>query len=516
MKKRNIYLLIILVFLLIRLPILFTFGQHLDGDESVVGIMAKHIIEKGERPLAYYGQSYGGGHLIEAYTAAFLFRIFGISAAALKLIPLLFSLGIILLAFYLADRYFNRKTAVITSILLLTAGSFLRPSLKANGYMETIFICMLSFILFLRILADKKGDFKTIALFGFLSGMAYWSFEFALAYIAFYLIMFFAFDKGFFRRNVFIFFIFLLVGLSPLLVTKNFTDSIGIISLPKENIFIHFFSTLASFFIRDMPSFLGIDNVHNFVEKIPFTSWVYYAIFLAAFGSLVYTCRKSMKNFVVSAFSRKSPEFKTETAIILFFVFYAVFYSLSKFGGIAPRFLVPLYPHIAIMIALFAAKANKNIAIAMVSVLVITGLFEGVSLLKADSVTDGLIETPYTALPRAIDFLNQQDIKQVYTPYFLKWRLIFLTEEKIIASCDRLCACGYRYPEYELAVDNANNYAYILHSESTLKKAIEEFLNMNKIEHKTKVVDTLTIYYDLKARPRDMLTESCPWSYAFV
>ena len=169
------------------------------------------------------------------------------------------------------------------------------------------------------------------------------------------------------------------------------------------------------------------------------------------------------------------------------------------------------------MIALFAAKVkNRNIAITIVSILVIIGLFGSISLLKADSVTDGLIETPYMALPRAIDFLNQEDIKYVYTPYFLKWRLIFLTEEKIIASCDRLCACGYRYPEYELAVDNAKDYAYILHSESTLKKAIEEFLNMNKIGHKTKVIDTLTIYYDLKTRPRDIITEPCPWQYAFV
>lgn len=59
-------------------------------DTATVGLMALHIL-KGERPLFYYGQNYMGA--LEAYAAAALFAVFGVSEFVLSLSPILFSLG---------------------------------------------------------------------------------------------------------------------------------------------------------------------------------------------------------------------------------------------------------------------------------------------------------------------------------------------------------------------------------------------------------------------------------------
>src|SRR4029453_6428819 len=47
---------------------------ELDGDEAVVGLMARHIAFLGERPVLYYGQPYLGS--LEAFPAAPLLVVF--------------------------------------------------------------------------------------------------------------------------------------------------------------------------------------------------------------------------------------------------------------------------------------------------------------------------------------------------------------------------------------------------------------------------------------------------------
>ena len=70
-------------------------------DTATVGLMGIRILQ-GERPLFYYGQNYMGA--LEAYVAAALFRLFGVSTTVLSLAPTLFALGWIAGAFFLFRR----------------------------------------------------------------------------------------------------------------------------------------------------------------------------------------------------------------------------------------------------------------------------------------------------------------------------------------------------------------------------------------------------------------------------
>src|SRR5436190_970996 len=73
----------LILIILTRLP-QFPGGKMVpDGDECVVGIMAKHLLEGVSFPVFYYGQNYGLS-LIETWMAALFFLVMGLSGVALK------------------------------------------------------------------------------------------------------------------------------------------------------------------------------------------------------------------------------------------------------------------------------------------------------------------------------------------------------------------------------------------------------------------------------------------------
>src|SRR4030081_1555217 len=90
----------VVVGLATRLLIIASPLGEIDGDEAVVGLMARHIAFLGERPVFYWGQPYLGS--LEAFSAAPLFRVFDSSTVLLKLIPSGYSLGFLALSAILA------------------------------------------------------------------------------------------------------------------------------------------------------------------------------------------------------------------------------------------------------------------------------------------------------------------------------------------------------------------------------------------------------------------------------
>lgn len=129
----------VLVTLATRLPQLF--GPHLlpDGDEAIVLLMAKHLLE-GEPPtLFFYGQSYGLA-LPETGAAALVFALAGVSTAALKVAMLvLWSAGLVL--FPLAVRRLaGERAAVLAAFLLPFCPAWGAWSMKARGGYVTGFL----------------------------------------------------------------------------------------------------------------------------------------------------------------------------------------------------------------------------------------------------------------------------------------------------------------------------------------------------------------------------------------
>lgn len=519
--KRKYLLLILLLALALRLGLLFSGQRYVDGDDAVVGMMAKHILTRGERPLFYYGQPYGGGHAIEAYLASLLYLLFGFSSITLKLVPLIFSLGIITLTYLLLEHFFNERVAILSGLLLAVSSPFIKSSLKVNGYIETIFFCLLSLFLFFSIYFENKREYSRIVLFGFVSGLAYYSFDFALFYLLTYLLFFFVRDKRCFFKKSFLVFLFpFLLGISPLIWVNLKTSSSPIRYLiHNPSLFygrpmgiatiFRFLPNLRGFFVRDLPAFLGPEAVHLFVKKIPLPSWLHYFVFFSSLVFLIVRAKKSLKNlfFGLLPGRRFSPDSKREIWIICYFFIFIILYSFSPFAGGCPRFLLPCYPFISISIAFLLdwlwekRRIQRAISILLLVLLLSIGLRYDISLAKSDEVIDGKIRTSGKLASQVVKFLNDQDIRYIYTTYFLQWRIIFESNERIIAS-HRHRGTFCRYPIYEEIVERAENFAYVFHIQDPSCKFFEDYLRENDIQYEKEVIDGVAVYYNFSEEVR--------------
>jgi hypothetical protein len=101
--------------------------SYFDSDQAMVGLMAKHIAELRAFPLFMYGQNYL--LVVEAWMAAPLFAIFGVSAIALKVPMLAMNVAIALLLL----RGFEREVGLRPALAGVAALPFLLPSVALSA-----------------------------------------------------------------------------------------------------------------------------------------------------------------------------------------------------------------------------------------------------------------------------------------------------------------------------------------------------------------------------------------------
>ncbi len=127
------FLLVYVLAIGLRFPLFLSVNFNLDGDESIVGLMAKHLLVGQEFPLFFYGQSYGFS-FFEVLPIALSFALFGVSKLALKGAMLaLWLLGVYL--FYRTLTLISSKkwSPVIITLLLVSSPFFYLWSMKARG-----------------------------------------------------------------------------------------------------------------------------------------------------------------------------------------------------------------------------------------------------------------------------------------------------------------------------------------------------------------------------------------------
>src|SRR5437763_12017888 len=172
---------LLLVGLAFRLASIASPLGEIDGDEAVVGLMARHIAFLGERPVFYWGQPYLGS--LEAFSAAPLFRVFDSSTLVLKLVPAAYSLAFLALSAILARRLFGTGAALATAAYLAVPPAMWAVwSTKARGgYAELLF---LGEALLLATLALAGSRSRRLAfVWGALAGLAFWTHLLAIVYI---------------------------------------------------------------------------------------------------------------------------------------------------------------------------------------------------------------------------------------------------------------------------------------------------------------------------------------------
>src|SRR5918994_1851785 len=102
-RERWLVAAVIATIVVVRSAVLVFWEQaHFNADQAIVGLMAKHLAELRAFPLFYYGQNYMLG--VQAWMAAPVFLIAGVSVATLKLPLLAINVLVVLLLLRIFER----------------------------------------------------------------------------------------------------------------------------------------------------------------------------------------------------------------------------------------------------------------------------------------------------------------------------------------------------------------------------------------------------------------------------
>jgi 4-amino-4-deoxy-L-arabinose transferase-like glycosyltransferase len=154
------------------------------ADEGIVGLMGKHMLEHGTLPVFFYGQAYLGA--LEAWCAAAMFALFGVSLTTLRLVPFLFSIALGIIVYRFAYRFHSVAVARWATALVAVAPMyFLQWNLKARGgFVEHVFLLFLVMLVFWSFYLYRLRDQRTAVSFGLAAGIALWVNQLVGAYLA--------------------------------------------------------------------------------------------------------------------------------------------------------------------------------------------------------------------------------------------------------------------------------------------------------------------------------------------
>jgi hypothetical protein len=494
-----------------RVAMMFTVARRLDADESIVGLMAKHIAHGGGVPYFFYGQNYGGGHVIEALIAApFIFLAGRPVEWAVHIAPLVFSVATVALVYIYVGRLYGSRTAFAAAVMLSFSTPYLKSSLKSDGYIETIFLCVLAVVFFQGleracIEGARKRQFAYAGLTGAALGLAFWSYDFALVYAAALVVL------GLRRvwldaRRAGMFAGGFAAGAAPL-IAFNLTNNCahlkhlagGGAGGPARIEMIP--ARAAAFFIRELPAFLTPDCTHNFVYPIPWYAWVFAGALAAAVILLI-------------ANRRRVPGVMAAAPAFLFAAYVA-----SGYGGRSPRYLLPLEPFIsiaAISAVAFLQKERRHLnhllAVWLFAAFAV-GMGGGLAALFSDNtIVEGNVKTNPESLVKIVRKLDEKKISCVETTYFIKWRILFLSDERINAMDAFARERNTTYLKYEeQGCAGGAKPAYVLHKASRYRYALAAAVNRNRSDYEIfYTTDHLAVIPVKKRKPEVRAGDAAP------
>ncbi|HII17030.1 TPA: hypothetical protein HA361_03900 [Candidatus Woesearchaeota archaeon] len=504
------------IFLVTRLALLFTSQQHLAGDPASIAVMAMDTFKEGKLHYFIYGEPYIGGAAIESYLAVLTFLLFGISDISFKLVSVMVSCATFFLLYYFASRHFGKLTAVFALTLFTFSSPFMtRLSVMGlSGYPETLFFFLLMGIFTYDIFVKSKGTMLKAGLMGLTVGIAWWNLEYALAYLLFFVFIWYLSDKRFYTRKTFrVFVLLLLVSISPLIyynATHNFSNIKHFMAgnaihrfacehnlLPGQMAYGDRIIDPCHIFEKNLRNQFSITSFFTVTLHLLFNSWTYYFLALLLFGLISILNLRYFLPFISSLnpFSESAIAFPTarkELILVLFVYFWAMIFMLSGWTDV--KHFSPVFPFFILLIsyaiALIVQHSRQGVFLGMgILILLLIG--------TVPPLAQSYAEKDKESIAGVIDFLENNSIHSVYSSHPLKWKILFYTQKKVIASCD-LCPCPNWYGPIESLMTNDEHTAYIFDPYTMhIADGLEKFMANNSISYGVATIQGNRILYNL-------------------
>lgn len=490
-QKYRIAFLVFLIMalsLLLRLYLVHYSLGFSDSDEAVEGLMAKHILQRGERPILYYGLAYMGS--LKSHITALIYALFGVSVAGLKMATALFFLAFNLSLFFLARQVFDDKVGLISALLIALSPLYLsyRSLIATAAYMETLFLGTLLLIILNRLVyqkLDSKSENRLYAIGGFIAGLGFWLNPLIIVYIipSFIFLLLknrrFLITKGFMLTLLFFF-----MGVFPLLIW-NYSNSWHTIAflrgtgeMPLIQKLVSIPHNLLEMFSKSLPILLGVNPIAGADSLIGGFSWLILGIYAASFFFIFYKREKGISNLL--RFSFKDIK-GAEVLIILVFVVIGLF-LISEFGSrsLYPRYLLPLYSALPIFVAAFmfwVKRYSHSLFVFLLLSILACNLYGNIYLYNQ-------IKEESKRFTTFLSILEDRNFNMAYTGFWDAYKITLATNEKVICSPRMYDAKLDRYPYYTDLLRRSRKVVIILRIGEKRSKILEERLRKKGISFK--------------------------------
>ena len=420
--KRNrsqIVPLLVALYLVTRLAVLLflDYRPRVFTEEFAAGVIARELIKGPFLPLTFLVTAdYGGGIVVTGVLTVPFFLLLGENSFALRLVHILFSLGILMLLYAAARRFAGPRVAAVASLLYVFCPPFLVESqVTPMWHLESSLFVLGALYFFLRArYGDGIRGTRDICLAGLLAGFGayFWP------SVAIVLILIFAVwwvrDRIFVLRSDFwLFALSFVVGFSPFLYNLyQYNSSVGqwVLTAGKLNL-------TSSAALAKLCHLLAVDFPASFFFRGAgcvggaLLDKVYYGVVLTAFFTAAWVYRRSLGRFLVRLlpFTRIDAGKISPVAVFLLYpVLYLAAYVGCRFGlnecgsangAFEYRHLAPDFPFLFIALGIaFDRLADRSRVAYRAGVAALAGLcvFGVLPMLKADAFGDAFRYRGYT------------------------------------------------------------------------------------------------------------------------
>lgn len=505
-KKNHILIALFLVLAVQRLFLMINIDAY-DPESITRGLMSKHLIEGDDYSIFDYSHAYDGSVVFKSIIAVPLNLFFGMSLLSMKMIPLFIYLLLFVFLFLFIEHYYNKNIAIITSLLLIfSPWLFTYSSFSAStSHFDGIFFSIIMMALFFQISYSNKKTTTHFILFGISSGLGIWIYPTPMIMLLTCFIFWFAFDKKFFlKNNFFIFLASFIIGFLPRIYYKltyhpQSTDSIRYFIYGDITSNLNQFVPAAKRLLFKLIPYSLFDSEHLIL------AYGYYFIALIGFITIFYLNRKSILNLLKGLtpsekFNIEPKKISKETFFIIYPIIFLGIFSFMAEGLTSPPWrLITIQPFIFIIISIFLVwlwnKRLKVISLLIILFLLSTGVYGNLMLLRGANYKGEATES----ISKLISFLDNKNIKYVYSDSSISLPLIFASNEKIIAYHEMFDDVDpdFRYPRYNELVNNATDYAFVYYKDSTINKLLELYLNEFNVSYQMQIIDGKVVYYSL-------------------
>lgn len=439
---------LLLANLVFKIIMIATTKRYLMNDEAAVGMMALAIDESHEIPFYPTFDARGGGHVVEALMSVIGFKLFGISDFVVTSVPALLSCLIIAMVYATLYRYFGKKLALSAAAFLSISTSFVFHNFYVNGAMTAMLAAWIGFHCFCGFYFERARKLFYLAAAGIWYGFSYYCFEYSLLYLIVSLALWFLRDGiGIVDRwrQGLVLIAGLLIGAAPTLYF-NFTNSFlnfklvyGSAGDASSPVVLRFFSNVTRLASRDLPAFFGYD-IYDFPDRIHPLAYAAYALLLVGSAGLLLTRMSALLRLLTAGFgpNRYVPKGDDRAVIfILFILGYAGMYCLAPVSGLAPRYLLPFYPFLAIVFAggvIELYRRQPLLGLGTGVLFTTVQLFFNYQFALDPTIQEWKIKTHGASIKQVKQFLVSNNYTTVMTPYDLKWKLMFESKGRIVCA----------------------------------------------------------------------------------